>query len=171
MKKRNICGIFATVFAIATVISLASCSQDDEYYYDSEMFTRAEGMVLDGEGNLWGEDILVFDKSLEKVEFNPINSPEDFCASSERSDVTVTVKYNKGNQNIPNDVTYKSHDNSSLANVGVLQKEVLFQPYVNRLFVKVKFKAQMILTGGEDNDTVFFLSEVKSVSVPLNNNQ
>ena len=50
MKKRNICGIFATVFAIATVISLASCSQDDEYYYDSEMFTRADGMMTRDEG-------------------------------------------------------------------------------------------------------------------------
>ena len=48
MKKRNICGIFATVFAIATVISLASCSQDDEYYYDSEMFTRSEEMMTRG---------------------------------------------------------------------------------------------------------------------------
>ena len=50
MKKRNICGIFATVFAITTVISLASCSQDDEYYYDSEMFTRADGMMTRDEG-------------------------------------------------------------------------------------------------------------------------
>ena len=48
MKKRNICGIFTTVFAIATVISLASCSQDDEYYYDSEMFTRSEEMMTRG---------------------------------------------------------------------------------------------------------------------------
>ena len=48
MKKRNICGIFATVFAIATVITLASCSQDDEYYYDSEMFTRSEEMMTRG---------------------------------------------------------------------------------------------------------------------------
>ena len=30
MKTKNFCGIFATVFAIATVITLASCSQDDE---------------------------------------------------------------------------------------------------------------------------------------------
>lgn len=34
MKKPNFCGIFATVFVAATVITLASCSQDDEYYED-----------------------------------------------------------------------------------------------------------------------------------------
>ena len=41
MKKPNFCGIFATVFVAATVIMLASCSQDDEYYEDG-LFTRAE---------------------------------------------------------------------------------------------------------------------------------
>ena len=48
MKTKNFCGIFATVFAIATVITLTSCSQDDEYYYDSEMFTRSEEMMTRG---------------------------------------------------------------------------------------------------------------------------
>ena len=41
MKKPNFCGIFATVFVVATVITLASCSQDDEFYEDG-LFTRAE---------------------------------------------------------------------------------------------------------------------------------
>ena len=40
MKKTNFCGIFATVFVVATVIMLASCSQDDEFYEDG-LFTRA----------------------------------------------------------------------------------------------------------------------------------
>ena len=45
MKKTNFCGIFATVFVVATVITLASCSQDDEYYEDG-LFTRADGMMM-----------------------------------------------------------------------------------------------------------------------------
>ena len=44
MKKTNFCGIFATVFVVATVIILASCSQDDEYYEDG-LFTRADEMM------------------------------------------------------------------------------------------------------------------------------
>ena len=44
MKRRNLSGIFATVFAVATVITLASCSQDDEYYEDG-LFTRADEMM------------------------------------------------------------------------------------------------------------------------------
>ncbi len=44
MKKINFCGIFATVFVAATVIMLASCSQDDEYYEDG-LFTRADEMM------------------------------------------------------------------------------------------------------------------------------
>lgn len=44
MKKTNFCGIFATVFVVATVITLASCSQDDEYYEDG-LFTRADEMM------------------------------------------------------------------------------------------------------------------------------
>ena len=44
MKKTNFCAIFATMFAVATVIMLASCSQDDEYYEDG-LFTRADEMM------------------------------------------------------------------------------------------------------------------------------
>ena len=44
MKKTNFCAIFATMFVAATVIMLASCSQDDEYYEDG-LFTRADEMM------------------------------------------------------------------------------------------------------------------------------
>ena len=44
MKRTSFCGIFATVFAAVTVFTLASCSQDDEYYEDG-LFTRADGMM------------------------------------------------------------------------------------------------------------------------------
>ena len=44
MKTTNFCAIFATVFVAATVIMLASCSQDDEYYEDG-LFTRADEMM------------------------------------------------------------------------------------------------------------------------------
>ena len=44
MKKPNFCAIFATMFVAATVIMLASCSQDDEYYEDG-LFTRADEMM------------------------------------------------------------------------------------------------------------------------------
>ena len=47
MKKTNLSGIFAAVFAVATVITLASCSQDDEYYEDG-LFTRADEMMTRG---------------------------------------------------------------------------------------------------------------------------
>lgn len=40
--KTNFCGIFATVFMVATAITIASCSQDDDY--DSNMYTLAEKM-------------------------------------------------------------------------------------------------------------------------------
>ena len=44
MKKTNFFAIFATMFVAATVIMLASCSQDDEYYEDG-LFTRADEMM------------------------------------------------------------------------------------------------------------------------------
>ena len=44
MKRTNLSGIFAAVFVAATVITLASCSQDDEYYEDG-LFTRADEMM------------------------------------------------------------------------------------------------------------------------------
>ena len=44
MKRKNFSGIFSAVFAVATVITLASCSQDDEYYEDG-LFTRADEMM------------------------------------------------------------------------------------------------------------------------------
>lgn len=40
-KIKNYCGIFATLFVTTTIILLASCSQDDDYY-DSDMYTLAE---------------------------------------------------------------------------------------------------------------------------------
>ena len=53
MKTKKFCGIFTAAFAIATVITLASCNQDDEYYYDSEMFTRADGMMTRDEFSIY----------------------------------------------------------------------------------------------------------------------
>ncbi len=47
MKKPNFCAIFATMFVAATVIMLASCSQDDEFYEDG-LFTRADGIMPRG---------------------------------------------------------------------------------------------------------------------------
>ena len=44
MKKTNFCAIFATMFVAATVIMLASCSQDDEFYEEG-LFTRADEMM------------------------------------------------------------------------------------------------------------------------------
>ena len=44
MKRKNFSGIFSAVFVVATVITLASCSQDDEYYEDG-LFTRADEMM------------------------------------------------------------------------------------------------------------------------------
>ncbi len=44
MKKTNFCGIFATALIAVTIFTLASCSQDDEYYEDG-LFTRADEMM------------------------------------------------------------------------------------------------------------------------------
>ena len=41
MTFTNFCGIFATIFVTTTIILLASCSQDDDYY-ESDMYTLAE---------------------------------------------------------------------------------------------------------------------------------
>ena len=51
MKKiKNFCGIFATLFVTTTIILLASCSQDDDVYDNSEMYTLAEmGTRLGGD--------------------------------------------------------------------------------------------------------------------------
>ena len=42
MTKTGFCGIFATLFVTTTVVFLASCSQDDDAYDNSEMYTLAE---------------------------------------------------------------------------------------------------------------------------------
>ena len=40
-KNFNLCGIFATMFVAATIFTVSSCSQDDDYY-ESDMYTMAE---------------------------------------------------------------------------------------------------------------------------------
>ena len=40
-KKFNLCGIFSTMFVAATIFTISSCSQDDDYY-ESDMYTMAE---------------------------------------------------------------------------------------------------------------------------------
>lgn len=48
IKFKNFCGIFATLFVTTTMVLLASCSQDDDYY-ESDMYTLAEmGTRLSG---------------------------------------------------------------------------------------------------------------------------
>ena len=51
--KSNFCGIFATTFMVATAITIASCSQDDDYY-DSNMYTLAEKMETRSGGDPGG---------------------------------------------------------------------------------------------------------------------
>ena len=47
MKKTNLSGIFAAALIAVTIFTLASCSQDDEYYEDG-LFTRADEMMTRG---------------------------------------------------------------------------------------------------------------------------
>lgn len=54
VKFTNFCGIFATTFMVATAITIASCSQDDDYY-DSNMYTLAEKMETRSGGDPGGE--------------------------------------------------------------------------------------------------------------------
>lgn len=54
MKFKNFCGIFATVFVTTTIILLASCSQDDDYY-ESDMYTLAEMGTRSGGGDPGGQ--------------------------------------------------------------------------------------------------------------------
>ena len=54
MKFTNFCGIFATLFVTTTVVFLASCSQDDDAYDNSEMYTLAEMGTRLGAGDEWG---------------------------------------------------------------------------------------------------------------------
>ena len=44
MKRTNLSGIFAAALIAVTIFTLASCSQDDEYYEDG-LFTRADEMM------------------------------------------------------------------------------------------------------------------------------
>ena len=44
MKRANLSGIFAAALIAVTIFTLASCSQDDEYYEDG-LFTRADEMM------------------------------------------------------------------------------------------------------------------------------
>ena len=50
-NSKYFCGIFATVFVTTTMALLASCSQDDDYYDNSEMYTLAEEMGTRSGGN------------------------------------------------------------------------------------------------------------------------
>ena len=56
MKKifSTLCGICATAFIASTIITVSSCSQDDDYY-ESDMYTMAEPLETraaePGEGN------------------------------------------------------------------------------------------------------------------------
>ena len=54
MKSQSFCGIFATLFVTTTIIFLASCSQDDDYY-DSDMYTLAEMGTRLAEGGEGGD--------------------------------------------------------------------------------------------------------------------
>ena len=55
MKFKNFCGIFATLFVTTIIILLASCSQDDDYYDNSEMYTLAEMGTRSGGGDPGGQ--------------------------------------------------------------------------------------------------------------------
>lgn len=55
MKSKNFCGIFATLFVTTTIILLTSCSQDDDYYENSEMYTLAEMGTRSGGGDPGGQ--------------------------------------------------------------------------------------------------------------------
>ena len=48
MKKFYFSGIFAAAFVATAAFTLASCSQDDEYY-EGGLFTRADEMMTKGE--------------------------------------------------------------------------------------------------------------------------
>ena len=50
-NSKYFCGIFATLFVTTTMVLLASCSQDDDYYDNSEMYTLAEEMGTRSGGN------------------------------------------------------------------------------------------------------------------------
>ena len=50
MKRANLSGIFATALIAVTIFTLASCSQDDEYYEDG-LFTRADEMMTRSGGD------------------------------------------------------------------------------------------------------------------------
>ncbi len=88
MKKfSNFCGIFATAFVTTTIILLASCSQDDDYY-DSEMYTLAEmGTRLAEEGESgdpgWGGN------TLPQYYLEEVSETTHVCAFI---DVIVTAK-------------------------------------------------------------------------------
>jgi hypothetical protein len=53
VKFTNFCGIFATTFMVATAITIASCSQDDDDY-NSNMYTLAEKMETRSGGDPGG---------------------------------------------------------------------------------------------------------------------
>jgi len=70
-KKLNFCGIFATAFVATVMLTIVSCSQDDEYY-DSDMYTLAEApttrSISPVEGGSGFNNPLPFQEELEPGE-------------------------------------------------------------------------------------------------------
>lgn len=76
MKFTNFCGIFATLFVTTTVVFLASCSQDDDAYDNSEMYTLAEEMgTRSGGGDPGGQPSPVYTYVTE----TPITEFHELC--------------------------------------------------------------------------------------------
>ena len=43
-QRKNFSNICAIILAVAAISAFVSCTQEDEYYYESDMFTRAESL-------------------------------------------------------------------------------------------------------------------------------
>lgn len=114
MRKFSFCGIFATLFVTTTIILLASCSQDDDYY-ESDMYTLAEmetrlGDPEQGGGNGYDQEFPITRSIGWKI-----NKNDSIAIIS--CPVNLILRYDHFNNG--GSVVYNGHANESIINVVV----------------------------------------------------
>ncbi|MDO4202682.1 MAG: hypothetical protein Q4D25_11295 [Bacteroidales bacterium] len=131
IKISNFCGIFATLFVTTTMVLLASCSQDDDYY-DSDMYTLAEmGTRLGGKGdpgNGTGGDLYYEAKVTKSITFIDTVIYESVSAL-----VTLKIKYNPDGSG--STIEYISCSDSLLKNLRIRNPNVGSTMYQNHLVI------------------------------------
>jgi len=157
MTKTSFCGIFATLFVTTTMVLLASCSQDDDYY-ESDMYTLAEmgtriSDPTEGGGNPGGggdnNTMYQADFVFKDVEFCSDAFP---LAPNIRIDVSTQIRCSfNGTMNC---VTYISHSLMFLDDIDSVNiVHSMARPWlINTNYMEIS--ADFIAQKWEHNDTL-----------------